>query len=441
MGFTVYNLIYLVICFAEGIIAWQYFSTFGNTAGSRKIQTGALAICYGIIYIIFFFSDHFYFNLIPFFLLNALLAAFIFDIRSWKAVLHSGILTGLLAAAQWIVNGVTGSVLIIAGQGRGTLSVTVLTAVLGRIVYLALVQVLIRLVPENEAEGEKKRLYGIGLLCLATAATCWGTIVLLYLDMKQLIPQSMEWLVISGAVMMLLANVIIYLNAIRSRFYYKEYTEARILLEKENTDVAYYRMLAQRNEEQKIMIHDVRKHMNVLNGLLETQAAKEARDYIQNILNEPALQPGVRICDNQMVNLILHQYQSRCEKEGIRFYPDIREQSLDFLKPEELTALLSNLLENAMEAAAGISDGYIQMKAGRRSRTQVLISMENSCAVPPKKNSSGQYITGKADSSRHGYGMKSIGRIVGRYQGSMDTHYDPEKRIFRTMILLTNNER
>ena len=151
--------------------------------------------------------------------------------------------------SQWFVSGIAGSILIIAGQSRDTLSITVLYTVLGRMVYLVLVQVIIRLIPGKAPEDEKKSLYGIGLLCLATAATCWGTIVLLYLDIRQLIPHNMEWLVISGAVTMLLANVMVYLNAIRSRYYYKEYTEARVLLEKENTDAAYYKMLAQRNEE------------------------------------------------------------------------------------------------------------------------------------------------------------------------------------------------
>ena len=68
-----------------------------------------------------------------------------------------------------------------------------------------------------------------------------------------------------------------------------------------------------------------------------------------------------------------------------------------------------------------------------------LISMENACSKPPKTNSSGYLITSKSDTFRHGYGLKSISRIVNRYQGSMNTQYESEKRIFRTMILLTDD--
>lgn len=437
MSFTVYNLVYLIVCIAEALIAYQYFESIREYEGSIKIQAGAYLLCYGILYFSIFFTESFWIGLIVFVILNFFLGFFLYEISWQNAALYSGIMTALFLLAQWMMQGIMESMIIMTGGNRRTLGYIVLSTVFSRLLYLIFMEIVIWLRRRNNNGKALERSSGFVALCTASAATCWGVIVLAYVEMEQMVTGALEWLVISGSLAMILANVIIYWNSIQGRRHYKEYMAVQMQLERENASVVYYRMLAERNEEQKILIHDMRKHLNLMNGLLHMKDYAGVSEYVKELLETPALQPAVRVCDNEMASLILTQYKERCREKGVRFYPDVRSRSLDFLSMKDLTALLANLLDNALEAAAGVPDGFIELKIGRRTRTQVLIRMDNSCIRPPRQTRTGAFVTHKQDAEWHGFGMKSIEKILKKYNGTMETRYDAAKKTFHTMIFMS----
>lgn len=437
MSYTIYNLFYLIICIVEGMIACQYFGSISEYKGSRKIQAAAYFLCYGILYFSIFFTENQWIGLLVFFILNFFLGYFLYEISVLNAAVYSGIMAGLFILAQWMMHGIMESMLIMTGGNRRTLGFIVLSAVFGRLLYLIFMEIVIWMQHRNHDGKDADHSAGIIALCIASVSTCWGVSALVYVELKQMVSGAMEWMIISGSLAMLLANIIIYWNSIQSRRRYKEYMDAQMHLERENANVVYYRMLAERSEEQKILIHDTRKHLNLLNGLLNMQDYARASEYLKELLETPALQPVVRICDNQMASLILTQYKERCKKNGVEFYPDIRSKSLDFLSLNELTALLANLLDNALEAASGIPDAFIELRIGRRTRMQVVIRMENSCIRPPRQLKLGTFVTHKQDTEKHGFGMKSIERILKKYNGSMEAHYDAANQTFHTIIFMS----
>ena len=52
-----------------------------------------------------------------------------------------------------------------------------------------------------------------------------------------------------------------------------------------------------------------------------------------------------------MVNSIVNRYKSFCDKFGVKMNIDIRSADFSFMSEPDITALLDNLLENAVEAA------------------------------------------------------------------------------------------
>jgi len=99
-------------------------------------------------------------------------------------------------------------------------------------------------------------------------------------------------------------------------------------------------------------------------------------------------------------------------------------------------ALFGNILSNAYEAAKRCeenSEKYIELVVKRKHET-TLIKCVNSCAVPPKIIG-GNFISIKKNSDRkHGYGMKSIDKIVNKYHGSHIEQFDENE--FKISILL-----
>ena len=65
----------------------------------------------------------------------------------------------------------------------------------------------------------------------------------------------------------------------------------------------------------------------------------------------------------------------------------------------------------------------------------ILISMVNSCDMAPIKDANGNFETGKDKSKGHGYGTKSIARVIQKYNGEADMRYDEIKKQGKRRII------
>ena len=81
------------------------------------------------------------------------------------------------------------------------------------------------------------------------------------------------------------------------------------------------------------------------------------------------------------------------------------------------------------------SEKYIELVVKRKHET-TFIKCVNSCAVPPKIIG-GNFISIKKDSDRkHGYGMKSIDKIVNKYHGSHIEQFDENEFTISIMLMI-----
>ncbi|MCI9652302.1 MAG: ATP-binding protein, partial [Lachnospiraceae bacterium] len=123
----------------------------------------------------------------------------------------------------------------------------------------------------------------------------------------------------------------------------------------------------------------------------------------------------------------------------IAFLVDVRDKSVDFLEPGDMTALFGNLLENAVEAAQdlqGAKEPYLELMVDARPGSLLVITLVNSCREAPRSDGRGGFLTRKAPGAGHGTGMKSIRDTVEKYGGTMRQYYEEEGKLFHTVILL-----
>ena len=133
-----------------------------------------------------------------------------------------------------------------------------------------------------------------------------------------------------------------------------------------------------------------------------------------------------------VLNAILLHYQELGEKMGISFTADIRAVSLEFMKSVDVTAIFGNLLENALRAAKGSEEPFVELSVGKREKSGIiLISVSNSCQgevnIPPRR----QTVNGI-----HGIGLQSVKRTVKKYRGSIEQYFSAEQSTFHTIITL-----
>ena len=106
MSFTVYNLVYLIICIVEALIACQYFEGICACEGNGKIRLAALVFVYGMIYLVYFLSDNIWMNLAVFFVLNFFLGFFVCRISLRNAAISTGVMSGVFILSEWMMNGI-----------------------------------------------------------------------------------------------------------------------------------------------------------------------------------------------------------------------------------------------------------------------------------------------------------------------------------------------
>lgn len=213
------------------------------------------------------------------------------------------------------------------------------------------------------------------------------------------------------------------------------------VLKEQQAEAEYYRRLAEQTENQKILIHDIKNHLQIIASLSEEGGKSEIYKYVQQLMEIPAMKPLITYCSQPVLNVILGQYRDICMQKGIQFGVDIRKNSVDYITVDDLTALFGNLLKNAVEAAEGVPEAYIDVTANYNYKSrQTFISVENSVLYPPLFDGNRRLISQKKDGRRHGIGMKSIQCAAEHYQGKVSYYYDEMAKCFHMMILLKNSK-
>lgn len=308
--------------------------------------------------------------------------------------------------------------------------------ILSKLLYLVFCIIGSRaLEPHKFSENGGKSLFMLSIMPIASACTA-VTVLYIYLNIDTPYP-----LQIAGSVCMcalLFANIYTVSVYNRSEKVNRENLSLKLAMQKDEYDAEYYKMLDEQYERQRILVHDVKNHMQAINGLATEGKAEEIQRYIENWGCDKALQKQVRYCHNAILNIIIAEVTHDCSESGIVFNCDIRDKSVDFIDDTDISALFGNLLSNAFEAAKDSEEKlielYIKIKPDQKTTS---IKISNSCKGPPVKNERGLFVSHKEDKEKHGLGQKSIKRIIKKYGGTSETYYDDDEKRFEMLIVFS----
>lgn len=183
----------------------------------------------------------------------------------------------------------------------------------------------------------------------------------------------------------------------------------------------YYAMQSQ-YELQRRFLHDYKNQLNCIQGLLDCGQTAEASGYIARITGNLRTQFGDINTNHTVVNIILNQKYQSARNKGIAMTFVINDLSGLSIPEEELVTLLTNPLDNAIEACDrfNVQDACpaktIQFKLVLEE-DQLILSVRNPVISPvPIKNNT--VITSKKDSAYHGLGLSNVDAVVRKYHGT-----------------------
>lgn len=167
-------------------------------------------------------------------------------------------------------------------------------------------------------------------------------------------------------------------------------------------------------DEINIKYHDLKHMLQDNEGRINEEDLKEIRETVTNY-------KAIIQTSNSGLNVVVYEAQLKSIKLNIDLNVLIDGDVFINFKPHHIYSLMSNLLDNAIEAVDKIEEKekrriFLKIKTVRES---IVLSLENYIKQTPKMVK-GVPVTSKKDSIKHGYGLKSVQRIVDRYNGVLD---------------------
>lgn len=163
--------------------------------------------------------------------------------------------------------------------------------------------------------------------------------------------------------------------------------------------------------------HDMNNHLGILQGLLSLGEYKESTQYLDSLLQDLKIANNVVLVDNKFLSILMNSKISKALALNIPIETNIHVSTFP-LSDKDLCALIGNILENAIEAAAQTDQPYISFTM-EKANSNLLIYCENSFSVIPIFHN-GELITTKSDKKYHGIGTQIIKSTVDHYHGQTD---------------------
>lgn len=180
--------------------------------------------------------------------------------------------------------------------------------------------------------------------------------------------------------------------------------------------------------------HDFKNHVRLLNKYLEEGEYERAREYGRKLGEPLKLFTQKSWSGNTMLDTILNTKIEEAEQKEIKICLDIKKCPQIPVTDFDLCVMLSNLLDNAIEACENIrKEKYIHIKLGIVNRL-FFIRIVNSMERKPKKQGRSYLTTKKDKDSLHGIGLESVRSAVSKYDGTVILNHS-EKEFTATISI------
>ena len=166
---------------------------------------------------------------------------------------------------------------------------------------------------------------------------------------------------------------------------------------------------------QRRLTHEFTNHTDALALLLQQGDYEGAKAYLSTLTKTIAANTTIMNTHNPLLDALLSKKYEEASRKGVMVYfdlPDLRDMPMD---QTDLVIVLSNLLNNAIEAAAQADppEVYVRM---RKSEEEVVLSVRNRV----KKDldlADGQLPRISQKGAGHGFGLWNVQDVLKKYGG------------------------
>ena len=264
------------------------------------------------------------------------------------------------------------------------------------------------------------------ILPLSQVITMGGFLYAMYISERTL---GLSDAIITG--IMILVCVItdlVFLRITRSLIHKKQLEEQQILQKR------HYAALMEQQKNIRSLRHDIANHLMTA-AVLAKENASQAEAYLHGLTNEFRSMTAIDFCENPIADAVLYAKATEAATAGVTFSVEASLSEKLHIQETDLMSLLSNLLDNALEAAVKASPPFVDVSI-RENAGAVLICVRN--PLPADISTPDLRRTSKKDKHLHGLGIEIAKNICRKYEGSLT--YQSSGNTFEVTAMVLNQK-
>jgi len=195
-----------------------------------------------------------------------------------------------------------------------------------------------------------------------------------------------------------------------------------------------YQSISENFDKQKRKTHEYKNQIACIESLLDKKQYSKLEEYVKKIYGSLNNEPDVINTNNVIVNAILNTKYQEAEANGIVFVFRVNDLSELKVKDEDVVTILSNLLNNAIEACGMCEDKKVIKFKFVKEDDKIIIAVKNTFNYDVVYENGEIKSTKTSSVNEHGVGIKNVLKIIEKYSGSYVIE-DKNKEFFFSIII------
>lgn len=218
---------------------------------------------------------------------------------------------------------------------------------------------------------------------------------------------SINIVIFSGVLMIANIAMLYIISGIEKATEHEQ--DARLLKQQISLQTENYNALKKNYNVQRKATHEFERHIQVLRDLLDREEYDSAKNYVRTLQANRTLRIFCINSNNPVIDVVLNQKHQVAQENGITMRVQVNDLSSISYRTDELVVLLSNLLDNAIEACQRL-DGRREILCTILKEDSVYISIRNTSNPVVIVNN--EISTSKPDATEHGFGIPVVKYIL-----------------------------
>lgn len=417
-----------------------YLIFFGIFARGKKIKVkqkiSAICLLISIVYVcVHFLKNYTIVKLLMIMLTMLIVIRFLYEISAIKTIILTLLIQGIIGVIDYIV------IMIVTARYNNIDILEDSTDLIGVLVIIAsrIILFLLLIIIKRISVIKKKNVIDMSnkewLQFLIFPIFTLITVIVMTNSMITSYHEDIVNVYYVIAIVLIVLNMVVFhlINEILENS--QRIREADVLKQQSIGQLELYNSLRKNYDIQRKRTHEYKNQIMCIDSLLKKKNYNKLEEYINSIFDKLDGQLDMVDTNNEVVNAVINAKYYEALQNDVLFILKINDLSHIKVSDEDIVTILSNLLDNAIEAAGQCDIDKRTVGIKLLYEDDVLsIAVSNSYKTEPEIMEDGYMRTIKDDKEQHGLGIRNVVATLEKYNAEYIIDYKNGEFVFSIIM-------